>query len=67
MMLDNSTYNKVKVTYKLSRLIWFIEKHALIDAQNAGDKECLDALITLQKDLTKHLEKLQKTVCTISQ
>ncbi len=67
MMLDNSTYNKVKLIYKLSRIIWFIDKHGLLDSNNSGDKECLDNLVALKKDLEKHLEKLQKSVCIISQ
>ena len=66
MMLDNSTYNKVKLIYKLSRMIWFIDKHGLLDANNSGDKECLDNLVALKKDLEKHLEKLQISVCIIS-
>lgn len=67
MMLDNSTYNKVKIIYQLSKIIWFIDRHGLTDANNAGDKECMDALINLQKDLKKHLEKLQKSICIVSQ
>ena len=67
MMLDNSTYDKVKLIYKLSRMIWFIDKHALVDSTNAGDKECMSNLVNLKKDLEKHLEKLQQSVCIISQ
>ena len=67
MMLDNSTYNKIKTLSTLSELCWFIEKHALIDAQKAGDKECIEHLQTLKRDLEKHIEKLQKTMCFITQ
>lgn len=67
MMLDNSTYNKVKLIYQLSKMIWFIDKHSLLDANNAGDKECAESLVNLKKDLEKYLEKLQKSVCIISQ
>ena len=66
-MLDNASYNKIKIMYELSSNIWFIEKHAKPDAQNAGDLECLEMLNLLQNDLQKHLEKFQKAVCTISQ
>lgn len=67
MMLDNSTYNKIKTLNHLSKLCWFIDKHALKDAELAGDQECVVALMALQKDLEKHIEKLQKSVCIISQ
>lgn len=67
MMLDNATYNKVKIIYQLSKIIWFIDKHSLLDANNAGDKESLELLTMLKKDLEKYLEKLQKSVCIISQ
>lgn len=67
MMLDNASYNKVKLVCEISQIIWFIDKHALLDAQNAGDKESMDQLIGLRKDLEKHLEKLQTSVCMISQ
>lgn len=67
MMLDNVTYDKIKLLYKMSDLAWFIEKHALADAQNAGDKECADSLMGIQRDLQKHIEKLQRSMCIISQ
>ena len=66
-MLDNTTYNKIKLVYHFSHLVWFIEKHALPDAEKAGDVELLETLKALQKELPKYLEKLQKNVCTISQ
>ena len=67
MMLDNSSFNKIKLLYKLSDLAWFIEKHAINDAQNAGDKACAEMLLNLQRDVQKHVEKLQRSVCTITQ
>ena len=67
MMLDNCSYNKAKLIHELSKIAWFIEKHAHNDAQLAGDAACQDALRSLQKDLTKHLEKLQKNMCIVSQ
>lgn len=67
MMLDNASYNKVKLIHEISRIIWFIDKHGLTDASNAGDRECMDILIGIRKDLEKSLEKLQKNVCMISQ
>jgi len=67
MMLDNSSYNKVKIVYKLSSLLWFIEKHALLDAQVSGDRECQELLIALQKDLQKHIEKFRTESCSVTQ
>ena len=67
MMLDNSTYNKVKLICEISQLVWFIDKHALVDANSAGDKEWMDTLIGLRKELEAYIEKCQKSVCMISQ
>lgn len=67
MMLDNASYNKIKTLCKLSELSWFIEKHALLDAQSAGDPVCAEMLLALQRDLQKHIEKLQRSVCVITQ
>ena len=67
MMLDNATYNKIKMLHHLSELCWFIEKHALEDAKKAGDTECTQAMLALQRDLEKHIEKLQKGMCIITQ
>ena len=67
MMLDNSSYNKIKLLYKLSDLQWFIEKHAINDAQEAGDKACVEMLLAIQRDLQKHVEKLHKAACVITQ
>ncbi len=67
MMLDNSTYNKIKMLSTLSKLCWFIDKHALKDAQEAGDKECVKALTAIRVDLEKHIESLQKSMCIITQ
>jgi hypothetical protein len=67
MMLDNTSYNKIKLLYKLSALSWFIEKHAKPDAQQAGDAQCQEMLNTLHKDIQQYLERLQKTMCIITQ
>lgn len=67
MMLDNTTFNKIKLVYELSQLTWFIDKHAIPDAEKAGDAELIMTLKDLQKELPKYLERLQNDVCTISQ
>lgn len=53
--------------HEVSKIIWFIDKHAILDAQNAGDRQSIDQLIGLRKDLEKHLEKIRTTVCIVSQ
>ncbi len=67
MILDNASYNKVKLVYELSKVCWFIEKHAIKDAQDAGDTECAEMLLLAQRDLQKYIERLQRQVCMISQ
>lgn len=67
MVLDNCSYNKVKLIHELSRIAWFLEKHAIKDAQDAGDLQCKESLVALHRDLLKHIEKLQKNMCIISQ
>ena len=67
MILDNTSYDKIKLLYKLSDLCWFIEKHGIPDAQNSGDASCEENLRALQRDLEKHIEKLQRTMCMITQ
>lgn len=66
-MLDNVSYNKAKLLHEIACMQWFIEKHALKDAQAAGDSECYEMLMLLQKDLQKYLERLQQSVCMITQ
>lgn len=67
MKLDNSSYNKIKLLHNLSGIIWFIEKHAILDAEQAGDRECLEILNSIKNNAEKHVEKLQRAMCMISQ
>jgi hypothetical protein len=67
MMLDNASYDKVKVLYKLSEVLWFLDKHAIQDAETAGDLETRDILKNLHRDLQAHIEKLRQAVCIVSQ
>ncbi len=67
MMLDNSTYDKIKLLHELSKIVWFVEKHAIPDAQTAGDRELTDMLQGLHRDTQRHIESLQKALCLISQ
>ena len=67
MTLDNCSYNKIKLIHQLSSLAWFLDKHALKDAQDAGDMECYESMVSIQRDLLKHIERLQKGMCQITQ
>jgi len=62
-MVNDSKYNKIKVLYELSALCWFIEKHALTDAQKASDSECTKILEDIKKDIDKHIAILDKHAC----
>lgn len=67
MMLDNASYNKIKLIHELSCICWFIEKHGKVDAKAAGDQELLNVLNSLKNDLEKYLERLQQAMCTVTQ
>lgn len=67
MILDNSSYNKIKLLHELSCLTWFLEKHAINDAKAAGDQEGYTMLLGLQRDLQKHIESMQHAMCIVTQ
>ena len=58
-MLHNVMYNKIKLAYRLSRLVWFIEKHGIDDAKTAGDEECIELMQNLKRDLQSYMEELE--------
>lgn len=62
MKLDNHMYNKTKLIHELGSMVWFLEKHALKDAQVADDQECISVLTNLKNDLQKHADKLQEVL-----
>jgi hypothetical protein len=61
--MNNAKYNKIKVLHDLSALCWFIEMHALADAQKSGDKESINLLEQLKKDLEKQITTFDKNAC----
>lgn len=67
MMLDNVSYNKIKLMHELSSNIWFIQKHAIPDAEKSGDQASVELLKNIERDLQKYLEKLQTTMCMVLQ
>ena len=58
-MLDNCSYDKIKLIEKLSCIAWFIEKHTKANANNDGDQECLKLLENLQRDAERYAEVLK--------
>lgn len=59
-MLSNEQYNKVRLFYDVSRMLWFIDKHALLDAQKSNDAFCVTVLQQLKADMEKHQKALQE-------
>jgi len=62
-MLKDCKYNNVKILHEISCLAWFIDKHAKIQAQNAGDKECEQLLENLYNELKKHIDQFEALIC----
>jgi hypothetical protein len=63
-MMSNHDYNKIKILHKLSCLSWFIEKHAIPDAQKDRDQRCIDAYQQLKAALDNHIEQLRQSLCS---
>lgn len=59
-MLSNCRYNKVKVLHDMSKLLWFIEKHGLDNANKEQDASCVVLFEKLKKDLEKYIDLLNR-------
>jgi hypothetical protein len=66
MVLDNCSYNKIKLLHEMSSLLWFIDHHAIQDAEKSGDQQCKQQLELIKKDLAKHIEQLQRSMCQVT-
>ncbi len=60
--LQNCEYNEVKLLHQLSCLLWFVQKHAIKDAQDAGHQGCATSMKDLETDLEKHITKLKEKI-----
>jgi hypothetical protein len=60
-MLSNANYLKVRVLHDLSRMVWYLDKHAE-DAKNSGEGLLPEMCDDLKKDLEKHMEKFRLAV-----
>jgi hypothetical protein len=58
-MLDQCTYDKVKLLHELSTIVWFIEKHAKQDAKNAHDMKSYDLFEKLAQDIENYITQIQ--------
>lgn len=66
MVLDNCSYNKIKLMHELSSMLWFISHHAINDAKAAGDASFVEALQVIEEDLQRHLERLRHSMCVVT-
>ncbi len=61
-MLNNCNYNKVRLLHDLSRITWYLDKHAKADAKKEGHELCHVMCEEMKHDLEKHMEKLRMAV-----
>ena len=61
-MLANCNYDKTKLLYKLSKIVAFLDKHAIKDAGNDNHPLCAAEYSELKQDLEKHMEKLRVAI-----
>ena len=61
-MLSNCNYDKTKLLYKLEKILGFIEKHAVHDANKDSHPLCGEEYKELKQDLERHVEKLRLAV-----
>ncbi|MFO8016982.1 MAG: hypothetical protein R6U32_07840 [Candidatus Woesearchaeota archaeon] len=61
-MLEDCNYNKVRLLHDLSRISWYLDRHAKKDAKEGGHELCHEMCHELQQDLEKHIEKLKQAV-----
>ncbi|HLC49997.1 MAG TPA: hypothetical protein VJI97_01055 [Candidatus Nanoarchaeia archaeon] len=61
-MVCSCNYNKIKILYKISKLVGHIDKHAVADAEKDGHPLCAEEYRELKRDLEKHAEKLRMAI-----
>ena len=65
-MLNNCNYNKVRLLHDLSRIVWYLEKHAKNDAKKAGHTLCDPLCDEVKADLQTHIDKLRIAIVGLS-
>ena len=61
-MLSSCNYDKTKLLAKISKLMGFIDKHAVKDAEKDGHPLCGVEYKELKQDLERHAEKLRAAI-----
>lgn len=65
-MLKNCNYNKVRLLHDLSRVVWYLKKHAKEDAKKEGHELCAGMCEEIEADLEKHIDKLKQAIAGLS-
>ena len=65
-MLNDCNYNKVRLLHDLSRINWYLKKHAKEDAKKHGHPLCLAMCEEMEKDMEKHIDKLRAAIIGLS-
>ena len=65
-MLKDCNYNKVKLLHDISRILNFINKHGIPDAEVEGHPLCTEMYKELEADLEKNLKKMTEAVKGLS-
>ncbi len=66
-MLDDCNYSKVRLLHDLSKVAWYLDKHAIEDAEDTGHPACEELYEEIQADLEEHIDKLKETISGAAQ
>ena len=61
-MIRNESYSYTKLLYKLCKISWYIQKHAIRDAKRAGHKLSIEMYKEMKVDIDKNIEKLRAAI-----
>lgn len=64
--MNDCNYDKIKMIHHLSKIVTFIDRHAVTDAERENHPLCAEEYKELKKDLEKHIEKLSSAVKGLS-
>lgn len=65
-MLNDCNYNKVRLLHDLSRIVWYLKKHAKEDAKKHEHPLCHAMCEEIEQDLEKHIDKLRAAIIGLS-
>jgi hypothetical protein len=61
--LSDSHYDQIKILYKFSKMLHYIEKHAKDNAKKAGDEKFHKLLNEIEEQLEKFVSQLNDMIC----